>query len=197
MAESARVRRLFVWLVDTAPGVLFIAAFLISRDFRLATEVLVATAALALAASVIVERRFRAMPTTVGVLAVLFGGASLLLRDPQILKMKMSIVDGLLGAALFVGLALKRNPLKLILAPAFKLTDRAWTTLTVRYALFWWACAIANEVVRRTQSDHSWVVFRGVALAAGILFAIAQAPFLMKHAAPGEPGEVPPPDLGV
>lgn len=197
MAESARVRRLFVWLVDTAPGVLFIAAFLISRDFRLATEVLVATAALALAASVIVERRFRAMPTTVGVLAVLFGGASLMLRDPQILKMKMSIVDGLLGAALLVGLALKRNPLKLILAPAFNLTDRAWTTLTVRYALFWWACAIANEVVRRTQSDHTWVVFRGVALAAGILFAIAQAPFLMKHAAAGEPAEAPPPDLGV
>src|SRR5215469_10341198 len=84
VAESGGVRRGFVWLVDTAPGVLSIAAFLISRDFRLATEVLVAAAALALAASVIVERRFRPMPTTVGVLAVLFGGASLLLRDPQI-----------------------------------------------------------------------------------------------------------------
>ncbi|HEV7157181.1 MAG TPA: septation protein IspZ [Caulobacteraceae bacterium] len=197
MAEAGRTRRLFVWLVDTAPGVLFIAAFLISRDFRLATWVLVVAAALALTASVIVERRFRPMPTTVGVLAVLFGGASLLLRSPDILKMKMSIVDGLLGAALFAGLAMKRNPLKYVLGAAFRLSDRAWTTLTVRYALFWWACAVANEIVRRTQSDHTWVVFRGVALAAGVLFAIAQAPFLMKHAVAHDGAEPPPPDLGV
>lgn len=197
MAEAGRVRRAFVWLVDTAPGVLFIAAFLISRDFRLATWVLVVTAALALTASVIVERRFRPMPTTVGVLAVLFGGASLLLRSPDILKMKMSIVDGLLGAVLFAGLAMKRNPLKYILGAAFRLSDKAWTTLTVRYALFWWACAVANEFVRRTQSDHTWVVFRGLALLAGVLFAVAQAPFLMKHAVAHGGAEPPPPDLGV
>jgi intracellular septation protein len=184
-------------MIDAVPGLLFIATFLITRDFRLATQVLVVAAVAALIVMVLVERRFRPMPTTVAVMAVLFGGASLLLRNPDILKMKMSIVDGLLGTVLFGGLAVKRNPLKFVLAPAFKLADEAWTTLTVRYALFWWACAIANEIVRRTQSDHTWVVFRGVALAAGVLFAIAQAPFLMKHAASGDASDVPPPDLGI
>ena len=158
---------------------------------------LTVAALIALAASFIVERRLRPLPTTTGVLAVVFGGASLLLRSADILKMKMTIVDGLLGAALFVGLAIKKNPLKLILGASFNLSDRAWATLAVRYGLFWWACAVANEVVRRTQSDHTWVLFRGGALAAAVLFALAQAPFLLKHNAVGDKADAPPPDLGV
>jgi intracellular septation protein len=85
----------------------------------------------------------------------------------------------------------------LLLGATFRLTDRAWATLAIRYGLFWWACAAANEVVRRTQSEHTWVLFRGGALAAAVVFAVAQAPFLLKHNALGDEAEAPPPDLGV
>ncbi|HEY5290589.1 MAG TPA: septation protein IspZ [Caulobacteraceae bacterium] len=198
MVEAhSRAPRWFTTVVDGGPGVLFIGAYLITRDFRVATEVLVAAAVVALTASLIVERRLRALPTTVGVLAVGFGGLSLLLRDPQILKMKMSIVDGLLGAALFVGVALRKNPLKLLLGSSFALPEKAWATLAIRYGAFWWACALGNEIVRRTQSDHTWVLFRAGALAAAVVFALAQTPFLLKHNVAGEKAEPPPPDLGV
>jgi intracellular septation protein len=197
MVDMPRTSRLFGWAVDTAPGVVFLMTYLVTRDFRLSTLSLVAAAALALTASAIVERRLRPLPTVTGALAVVFGGASLLLRNPEILKMKMTIVDGLLGAALLFGVALKKNPLKMILGATFSLPDKAWATLAVRYGLFWWACAAANEVVRRTQSEHTWVLFRGVALAAGVVFALAQAPFLLKHNAIGDDAEAPPPDLGL
>ena len=196
MFDRPRNSRLFGWAVDGAPGVLFVTVLLASRDFRLATEVLIVAAVIALAASLIVERRLRPLPTTTGVLAVVFGGASLLLHRPDILKMKMTIVDGLLGAILFVGLAVKKNPLKMILGAAFNLSDRAWATLAVRYGLFWWACAIANEIVRRTQSDYTWGLFRAGAIAAAVVFAVAQAPFLLKHNAAGDKAQAPPPDLG-
>ena len=39
-----------------------------------------------------------------------FGGLSIALHRNDLLQMKMSIVDGALGAALFGGLALKKNP---------------------------------------------------------------------------------------
>jgi len=195
MAE--RSARFFNAAVDGGPGVLFIVVYLATRDFRLATMVLVAAAAVSLAAMLIVERRFRPLPTTIGGLALVFGGASLLLNDPNILKMKMSIVDGLLGAALFGGLVIGKNPLKMILGSAFELTDKAWATLAIRYGVFWWACAIANEIVRRTQSDHTWVLFRGGALAAAVIFAVAQTPFILKHNALATDGDVPPPDLGL
>ncbi|HEY1449087.1 MAG TPA: septation protein IspZ [Caulobacteraceae bacterium] len=197
MVDLPRTSRLFGWAVDAAPGVVFLLVYAVTRDFRMATVFLIGAAAIALTASLAVERRLRPLPTLTGSLAVLFGGASLLLHSPEILKMKMTIVDGLLGAVLLIGVALKRNPLKMILGATFRLTDQAWATLAIRYGLFWWACAAANEVVRRTQSEHTWVLFRGAALAAGVVFAVAQAPFLLKHNAMGDAAEAPPPDLGV
>ncbi len=198
MAERRSVPAWFGWLVDGGPGVAFIAAYLATRDFRLATWVIVIGSIVALVTGLIVERRIRPIPAITGGLSVVFGGGSLLLHDPEIIKMKMTIVDGLLGAALFIGLALKKNPLKMALGGTFELTDHAWGVLAIRYGLFWWVCAIANEVVRRTQSEHTWVIFRGVALAVAVLFALAQTPFLMKHNRPGVDAEPPPPpDPGI
>lgn len=188
------------WLrhaVDGAPAVVFLVVLLATRDFRLATWFLVGGAAFALAVSLIVERRIAPLPAVTGVLALVFGGLSLLLHRADILQMKMTIVDGVLGAALFGGLALKKNPLKVILGGAFDLPDQAWRILAIRYGLFWWACAIANELVRHTQTQKTWAVFRVAVLVAAVVFAVAQAPFLMKHNRTAEkPGPPETPDPG-
>ncbi len=183
--------------MDAAPAVAFLVVLIATHDFRLATWFVVGGAALALVVSLLVERRLRPLPALSGAFALLFGGASLFLHRADILQMKLTIVDGLLGAALFGGLLLKRNPLKLLLGGAFTLTDRAWGVLAVRYGLFWWACALANEVIRRTQSQVTWGYFRVAVIVAAVVFAVAQTPFLLKHNQP--PGEAPtpePPDPG-
>ena len=188
------------WLryaIDGAPAVAFLAVLLITHDFRMATWFVVGGAALALAVSLVVERRIAPLPAVTGALALVFGGASLFLHRADILQMKMTIVDGLLGAVLFGGLALKKNPLKYILGGAFHLTDRAWATLAIRYGAFWWACALANEIVRRTQSQETWAIFRIVVIVAAIVFALAQTPFLLKHSHASEDVAPPePPDPG-
>jgi intracellular septation protein len=195
MAEPGRASRLIAWSVDGAPWLLFIAIYLITRNFRAAIGVLVAASIVALAAGLVIHRRFRPLPTLTASLTVLFGGASLALDNPEILKAKMTIVDGAFGAVLFAGLGLRKNPLKRLLGAAIPLSDKAWRTLTIRYASFWWACAAANEVVRRTQSDHTWVMFKGAAIAAGVLFAVVQVPFLLKHGKPDAEAETTPTDL--
>jgi intracellular septation protein len=181
MAEGSRAPRWLSSAIDGGPGLAFLAVLLVTRDFRKATIVLVAGACLALAVMLAVERRFRALPTALGVLAIGFGGASLLLRDPQIVKMKTSLVDGALGAVLLGGVAIRRNPLKAVLGATISMPDKAWATLAVRYGLYWWACALANELVRRTQSDHVWALFRLGSYVVGVLFAAAQIPLLMRH----------------
>ena len=184
-------------VVDGAPAIAFIGAYLTTRDFRLATWCVVIGSALALIVNLITERRLAPLPAVSGALALVFGGLSLALHNNDWIKMKMTIVDGLLGLALFVGLALGKNPLKVILGGAFSLPETAWRTLAIRYGLFWWSCAIANEWVRRTQSDHVFVYFRGGVLALALVFAFAQTPFLLKHNA-RQPTPTPdPPDLGV
>ena len=59
---------------------------------------------------------------------------------------------------------------------------------------FWWACAGANEFVRRTQSAETWAIFRVGAIVAAIVFALAQTPLLMRNGglASGQPPPDPP-----
>jgi len=184
-------------IANAAPAVGFLAALLITHDFRKATWALVALSAAALTLSLVLERRIAPIPAFSGGAALLFGGLSLALHRNDLLQMKMSIVDGLLGAALFGGLVLKRNPLKLVLGSALTLPDRAWRVLTIRYGLFFWASAVANEIVRRTQTPEVWATFRLVAIVAAVLFGAAQFPLLRKYwddeaaaraAEPPEPG---------
>src|SRR5262249_45285852 len=123
-------------IANAAPAVAFLATLLITHDFRTATWVLVPLSAAALALCLILERRVARLPAFSGGMALLFGGLSLALHRADLLQMKMTFVDGALGAALFGGLALKRNPLKLVLGGAMQLPDQAWRVLTIRYGLF-------------------------------------------------------------
>ena len=180
-----------------APAVGFLAVLLITKDFRQATWVLIALSVIALLLGLALERRIAPIPAFSCAMALVFGGLSLALHRADLLQMKMSIVDGSLGAALFGGLALKRNPLKLLLGSAMKLPEGAWRVLTIRYALFFWASAIANEIIRRTQTAEVWATFRVVAIVAAVLFGAAQFPLLKKYWVDGEPTPTPePPEPG-
>jgi intracellular septation protein len=181
MADRRKPPAWIRYAVDGAPAVAFVAVLVTTRDFALATWFVVGGSALALAVGLIVERRVAPLPAFSGGLALLFGGASLWLHRADILQMKMTIVDGVLGAVLFGGLVLKKNPLKALLGGAFDLPDAAWRTLAIRYGLFWWACAIANELVRRNLSAVIWGEFRLAVMIAAVVFALAQTPFLMRH----------------
>jgi intracellular septation protein len=184
-------------LANAAPAVAFLAVLLITHDFRKATWVLIALSAAALAVGLILERRIAPIPAFSGAAALVFGGLSLALHRNDLLQMKMSIVDGALGAALFAGLAMKRNPLKLVLGGAMRLPDEAWRVLTIRYGLFFWASAIANEIIRRTQTAEVWATFRVVAIVAAVVFGMAQFPLLKKYWTDGEPAPAPePPEPG-
>ncbi len=198
MAEPASSKAWIRQAVDGAPAIVFLLVLLITRNFPLATWFVVGGSALALAVGLIVERRLAPLPAFSGGLALVFGTASLVLHRADILQMKMTIVDGILGAVLFGGLALGKNPLKALLGGAFEIPDRAWKVLAIRYGLFWWACAIANEVVRRTQTAETWAVFRVVVLVAAVVFALAQTPFLFKHNRSVQAPELPePPESGL
>jgi intracellular septation protein len=194
---EARASSLVVHLANAAPTVGFLGALLFTHEFQTASWVMIVLSALALALGFALERRLSPIPAFSGVMALVFGGLSIALKRNDLLQMKMSIVDGALGAALFGGLALGKNPLKLLLGSAVSLPDAAWRVLTIRYAAFFWASALANEVVRRTQTAEVWATFRVVAIVAAVLFGAAQFPLLRKHWQAASPAEGPePPEPG-
>jgi intracellular septation protein len=194
-AQTSRYVRM---AVDYAAPIAFLGALFATKfNFQAATWVLVGASAVALIVGFIAERRVAPLPLFAGTCALVFGGLTLYFHDPKFVKMKLTFVDSALAAGLLGGLLAGRNPLKSLLGEAMQLADRAWRVLTIRYALFFVVCAVANEVVWRTQSDATWGVFRLVLMGAALLFSLAQTPFLMKHGAFAETVKpVEPPDPG-
>jgi intracellular septation protein len=183
--------------VDYAAALAFLGTVLLTRNFELATWVLVGASAIALAVGWIAERKLAPLPLFSGALALIFGGLTLIFHDSAFVKMKMTVVDLLLAGFLISGLWTKRHPLKVLVGDALIMSDAAWRTLTMRYAIFFFACAVINEVVWRTQPDDKWAIWRLVAMGAALAFSVSQTPFLMKHLQDPDKAQTPePPEAG-
>ena len=87
------------------------------------------------------------------------------------------VLSGFMG-----GLALGKPVLGVVFDSVFHLTEEGWRRLTLRWALFFFALAILNEIVWRTQSTDFWVNFKvfGV-VPLTFLFAAMQYPLLQKY----------------
>jgi intracellular septation protein len=169
--------------IDYAGPLGFLVGYFVTRDMVQATWVLVAVSAVALATGFAIERRVAPLPLLAGGAALVFGLLTVIFKDPTLVKMKPTAVNLLLGTGLLVGLALGKNPLKLLMGDVMKMSDAGWRKLSIRYGLFFLSVAALNEFVWRTQSDAVWVVFRmpGLPLLAAA-FAITQVPSMLKDA---------------
>ena len=148
-----------------------------------ATVVFIPAVLIALAIGYAKTRHLPVMPVVTAVVVVVFGGATLILQDEQFIKLKPTIIYVLFGSVLLGGLAFGKPLLGMVFDSVFNLTEEGWRKLTVRWALFFFALAVLNEVVWRTQSDSFWALFKlaGV-LPLTFVFAALQYPLLTRYA---------------
>ena len=167
--------------LELGPLALFFAAY--GRfDIYVATGVLMASVLVTLAVSYAVLKRIPIMPLVTAVVVLIFGSLTLFFHDETLIKIKPTALYLLFAAALFVGLALKRPILKVLFDGALQVTEEGWRLLTWRWAFFFIALAILNEIVWRTQTTDLWVKFKTFGfLPLTVLFALAQAPLIMKY----------------
>ncbi|HEY0928062.1 inner membrane-spanning protein YciB [Brevundimonas sp.] len=176
--------------VDFGALLAFMAAYAINRFARgldgqealvQATWVLVGASIIALIVGYVAEKRLAPLPLLTGGFALIFGVLTLVFHDPTLLKIKLTIQNGLLAVVLLGSLPLRKYPFKYLLGDAIRITDIGWRGLTLRYGLYFAAVAIANEIVWRTQTDDTWVAFRGGLWMASAAFGIWQVFYIMKH----------------
>jgi intracellular septation protein len=173
------------WLQPTAdygPLAIFFAAYVLFGLME-ATAAVIAASLVALGLTWSYQRRVPAMPLITAAVVAVFGGLTLWLQDETFIKMKPTIVQGLVAAILIGGLLAGRALLKPLLGAVLPpMADAAWRQLTLRYALFFVAMAGLNEVVWRTQSTDVWVSFKvfGIVILT-IIFALSQIPFLSRQ----------------
>ena len=129
------------------------------------------------------EKKIPMMPLISGILITLFGGLTIYFNDPIFIYIKPTIINILFALALFFGKFFMREPvLKKIMGKSIKLTDVGWELLNKRWMFFFFALAILNECIWRTQSEEFWVNFKvwGM-LPITLIFTIFQVSLINKH----------------
>src|SRR6202035_4302720 len=168
---------------DLGPLVLFFFANSRYGIFAATATFMVAVLA-ALATSYVITRHLPIMPVVTAIIVLVFGGLTLFLHDATFIKVKPTIIYALFGAVLLGGLAFNKPLLGVVFDSMFHLTEEGWRKLTLRWAIFFLALAVLNEIVWRNTSTDVWVDFKvfGV-VPLTLLFGALQVPLLKKYAA--------------
>lgn len=167
--------------LDLGPLLIFFAANAVFGIFT-ATAVFMVAMLIVIATGIAIERKISPMPLITGGLVLVFGGLTLWLSNDIFIKIKPTILYAIFAAVLLGGLAFGRLFIKLLLGQTLRVSDAAWRTLTWRWAIFFVALALLNEIVWRNVSTNTWVAFKVWAIfPLTLLFAMAQAPFIARH----------------
>jgi intracellular septation protein len=188
MTSKPKLNPALKLVLDLGPLLIFFAANSRFGIFA-ATGAFMAAILIALAVAYALTRHLPIMPLVTAVVVVVFGTLTLVLHDELFIKVKPTIIYVLFGGVLLVGLGFGKSLLGVVFDSVFHLTEEGWRKLTLRWALFFLALAVLNEIVWRTQTTDVWVSFKvfGV-VPLTFLFAALQYPLLTKYAAP-EPAE--------
>src|ERR1700754_522053 len=172
---------LFKLATELGPLIVF---FVANAKFNLfvATGAFMVAIVAAMVASYMVVRHVPIMAIVTAVIVLVFGTLTLVLHDETFIKVKPTIVYGLFAGVLGGGLLFGRSFIAIMFDQMFNLTPRGWRTLTLRWALFFAALAVLNEVVWRTQSTDFWVNFKVFGVTPlTMLFAVTQMSLVKRY----------------
>jgi len=187
MPGNKQLNPILKLVLDIGPLVLFFAANAKFGIFT-ATAAFMAAVLAAIAVSYIITRHIPIMSVVTAAIVLVFGGLTLVLHDATFIKLKPTIIYCLFGGTLLIGLLLGKPLLGVLFEQIFHLSEEGWRKLTWRWALFFFALAVANEIVWRTQTTDFWVSFKlfGV-VPLTFLFGALQMPLINKYGVERKP----------
>lgn len=147
-------------LFDFLPIIVFFVVFQL-RDIYAATAAIVVVMAIQIAVQWLRERKVNNMLLVSGTLVALFGGATLLLRNPIFIQWKPTIVYGLFAAAFlgsrYIG---ARTLTERVMGEAISLPTAMWRQLNLMWVGTFIVLGAANLYVVYNFSEAAWVNFK-------------------------------------
>lgn len=111
-----------------------------------------------------------------------FSGLALWLKNDIFIKMRPTLIYGLMGSILLASVAFKRNILKGLFSGALHMPEAQWRGLTIRAGIMYLCLSVINETVWRTQAESVWVTYNTWGdMAINMVFWIVNMVVLAKH----------------
>ncbi|HZM33622.1 MAG TPA: septation protein A [Burkholderiales bacterium] len=170
------------FLFDLFPVVLFFVAFKLA-DIYVATATAIAATFAQVGWLKLRGRKVEPMLWASLAIIVVFGGATLALKDETFIKWKPTVLYWLFGAVLAGAAALKRNLIRAMLSDHMRLPEAVWSRLNLSWIAFFLVMGVLNLYVAYSFSTDLWVNFKlfgGMGLM--FLFVLGQALVLGKYA---------------
>ena len=170
-------------LFDFLPILLFFAAYKVQGIYA-ATAVAIAASAAQIAWVLLRRRRVEPVQWVGLAVIAVFGGATLLLRDPTFIKWKPTVLYWLFSSVLFVSATFfDRNLIAALMRAQITLPPAVWRNLNLGWVGFFAALGGANLFVAYRFPESTWVNFKAFGTTALLLvFALAQGLVLQRYA---------------
>ncbi|MFT6047430.1 MAG: intracellular septation protein [Arenicella sp.] len=162
-----------------------------SDAIYLATLVAIIATIIQVAFSAILLKKVEKMPIITLFLLVIFGGATLLLKDPLFIQWKPSAINWLFGFGFLLSQFIGSKPLvQRLMSQAVTIEDDSvWVKLNLSWVFFFALSGLANLIVAPAidpfnlqYSESTWVDFKLFGLMGmTIVFVIAQAFYLARY----------------
>jgi intracellular septation protein len=181
--KPAELNPLLKLALDLGPLLLF---FFVNARFGIyaATGSFMVATIVSLVVTYALIRRIAIMPLVSAIVVMVFGGLTIWFQNETFIKVKPTIIYSLFAVLLLGGLAFGRSLIAMVLDSMFSLDAEGWKKLTLRWGLFFVVMAVVNEIVWRSVSTDAWVAFKTFGfLPLTVVFALAQTPLMLRHAA--------------
>ncbi|MBM5782003.1 MAG: septation protein A [Pelagibacterales bacterium] len=173
------------FLCDYAPLLVFFISYKTNNTenpLLTATIHLIITTSIALVISYILTKKIAKTALFSGLLLAIFGSLTVILKDETFIKMKPTIINFIFSIILFYGYFSSKPFLSYILGSQIKISNKAWITLSWRWAWFFLFLAFLNEIIWRSFSTDFWVQFKVFGMMPiSLIFTASQIPFMMRE----------------
>lgn len=139
---------MLVKIIEFLPVIIFFVSYKMSSNLILATTLIVGSCVVATIAEAIITKKLSRMQVFLVFAVLIFGVPTILLKDPSIIKWKVTVVNMILASAIFFfQFILKKNPFALLLGKELPLPDKAFATLSVYWMVFFFFSGMLNIVI--------------------------------------------------
>ena len=139
---------MLVKIIEFLPVIIFFVSYKMTSNLILATTLIVGSCVVATIAEAIITKKLSRMQVFLVFTVLIFGVPTILLKDPSIIKWKVTVVNMILATAIFFfQFILKKNPFALLLGKELPLPDKAFATLSVYWMVFFFFSGMLNIVI--------------------------------------------------